>query len=763
MTCCAVDTEGVLALGPDRVPSGEEVWLASKPLGNGLRQLDLSVPDMFCGACISTVEAAVLRLPLVRSARVNLTTKRVSCVWAEEIGGKPADPVDILKAISATGYRTHLFTAGALDESDTLRNKLLVAVGISGFAAANIMLLSVSVWSGADAATRDMFHWISALIAAPALIYAGRFFFLSAWNALKHGRTNMDVPISLAVILSYTISLWETINHGEHAWFDATVSLLFFLLIGRTLDHIMRDRARAAITGLARLAPRGALVIDGDGSRRYVPVDEIRVGDRIALAAGERIPVDAEIVSGVSDVDLSIVTGESVPLPVGTGDELKSGSLNLTGSLVIAAKATAKDSLLSEIIGMMEAAEGSRARYRRIADRAAGYYSPVVHVLALACFLGWGFLGGDWKHAMLVAVAVLIITCPCALGLAVPVVQVVASGRLFKHGIMVKDGSAIERLGEIDSVAFDKTGTLTMGRPRLTEAVDADDRDWAIATALASHSLHPLSRTLAEHATAPTRHFENVTEKPGEGLEAATSEGVYRLGRHGFACPGETVEDQAGRAASEVVLSRDGAMLARFYFEDMLRPNASAAVRALQKQGFATAVLSGDRVAVVEETARRLAIPLWFAGLNPKDKVEACEKLQSAGRRVLMVGDGINDAPALSAAYVSMAPATAADVGRQAADLVFMHEGLDAVPMAIDISRRAGRLIRQNFALAIGYNIIAVPIAIAGYATPLIAAVAMSTSSLIVVANALRLNRLSEPEAPQRQMRPVAAGTRRTA
>ncbi|PWE55464.1 cadmium-translocating P-type ATPase [Metarhizobium album] len=763
MTCCAVDTEGVLALGPDRVPSGEEVWLASKPLGNGLRQLDLSVPDMFCGACISTVEAAVLRLPLVRSARVNLTTRRVSCVWAEEIGGKPADPVDILKAIAATGYRTHLFTAGALDESDTLRNKLLVAVGISGFAAANIMLLSVSVWSGADAATRDMFHWISALIAAPALIYAGRFFFLSAWNALKHGRTNMDVPISLAVILSYTISLWETINHGEHAWFDATVSLLFFLLIGRTLDHIMRDRARAAITGLARLAPRGALVVDADGSRRYVPVDEIKVGDRIALAAGERIPVDAEIVSGVSDVDLSIVTGESVPLPVGAGDELKSGGLNLTGSLVIAATATAKDSLLSEIIGMMEAAEGSRAKYRRIADRAAGYYSPVVHALALACFLGWGFLDGDWKHAMLVAVAVLIITCPCALGLAVPVVQVVASGRLFKHGIMVKDGSAIERLAEIDSVAFDKTGTLTMGRPRLTEAVDADDRDWAIATALASHSLHPLSRTLAEHAATPALGFEAVTEKPGEGLEAATPEGIYRLGRHGFACPGEPVGDEPRRAASEVVLSRDGVMLARFYFEDMLRPNASAAIRALDKQGFATTVLSGDRIAVVEETARRLDIPLWFAELNPKEKVEACEKLQSAGRRVLMVGDGINDAPALSAAYVSMAPATAADVGRQAADLVFMHDGLDAVPMAIDISRRAGRLIRQNFALAIGYNVIAVPIAIAGYATPLIAAVAMSTSSLIVVANALRLNRRSEPAMPQRQVRPVLAGTRRTA
>ncbi|APO78833.1 cation transport ATPase nitrogen fixation protein FixI 3 (plasmid) [Rhizobium etli 8C-3] len=738
MTCCTMDVEGVLSLSSN-VISSEEALLASQPLGSGLRQSDFSVPGVHCGACISTIEKALIKLPYVKSARVNLTAKRVSCVWYEEMNGSPVSPAGILSEIAACGYQAHLFTAD-LSDDDRIRSQLLLAVGVSGFAAANIMLLSVSIWSGAEAATRDMFHWISAMIAAPTLIYAGRFFYQSAWNALKHGRTNMDVPISLAVTLSYSMSLWETIHHGEHAWFDASVSLLFFLLIGRTLDHVMRDKARAAITGLARLAPRGALLINPDGSRRYVPLDEINVGDLIAVPAGERIPVDATVVVGQSEVDLSIVTGESIPLAVSTGSELKSGAMNLTGSLTIKAAAAARNSLLAEIIGLMEAAEGGRARYRRIADRAASYYSPAVHLLALMSFLGWGLIGGDWKQAMLVAVAVLIITCPCALGLAVPVVQVVAAGTLFRRGIMVKDGSAMERLAEIDMIAFDKTGTLTMGRPRLASLTQAGPRELAIAAGLAAHSRHPLSQALLRDAPSRALAFDGVEEIPGAGLQAKSGKEIYRLGNATFACPGNPLGQHLSDAFSEVVLSKGGIELARFYFEDTLRPDADLAIKSLAGQGFATIVMSGDRECVVEATAKTLEVDHWLAGLTPRGKMEECQRLGKLGHRVLMVGDGINDAPALSVAHVSMAPATAADVGRQAADLVFMHDSLGAVPEAISVSRQAARFIRQNFALAIGYNIIAVPIAIAGYATPLVAAVAMSTSSLIVVANALRLN-----------------------
>lgn len=768
MSCCAPGTEGALdvASGTGAVPSAEELLLASKDLGGGLHQTDLSVPGVHCGACIATLEGALAAVPGIEDARVNLTARRVAVRWRE---GEGFDPRSIVTAVTSRGYAAHLYAA-PLAPDDELRNDLIRAVAVSGFAALNIMLLSVSVWSGAEASTRDLFHWISALIAGPVLIYAGRFFFRSAWGALKHGRTNMDVPISLAVILSYCVSLWETIHSAEHAWFDATVTLLFFLLIGRTLDHVMRDRARSAITGLARLSPRGAMVVQPDGTRIFRPVEEIAVGDRLSVAAGERIAVDARVVSGVSDVDRSLVSGESVPVTARPGAVLEAGVMNLTGALQVEAIAVAKASFLAEVIGLMEAAEGGRARYRRIADRAAAYYSPAVHLLALVSFMGWGFYDGDWKHALLVAVAVLIITCPCALGLAVPVVQVVAAGRLFGNGIMVKDGSAMERLAEIDTALFDKTGTLTMGTPRLIGREPAQaqygtlspDRAFAVAAALATHSRHPLSAALAAAHSGPVPAFETVTEIPGCGLEAVTAEGVWRLGNRAFASGSAAVLDD-GSAASEVVLSLDGHLLETFRFEDRLRPAARSAIDSLRKGGVQLGIVSGDRPAAVSRVASKLGVERWMAGLAPRQKTEAVSRDAASGAKVLMVGDGINDAPALSAAHVSMAPATAADIGRQAADLVFLHEGLDSVSFALDTARRADRLIRQNFALAIGYNIIAVPIAILGHATPLIAAIAMSTSSIVVVANSLRLKGAAPAIAERQAERHEATGMVRTA
>ncbi|TCR01745.1 cation-translocating P-type ATPase [Neorhizobium sp. JUb45] len=742
MSCCAPGTEGALDL-LGALPSTEELLLSARDLGNGMKQTDLGVPDVYCGACIATIEKALGAMPAVEKARVNLSTKRVSVLWHESVDGETTDPVEIVRTIvTSTGYSAHLFN-DAEEAADALKSQLLRGVAVCGFAAANIMLLSVSVWSGADASTRDMFHWISAMIAAPALIYGGRFFYQSAWNVIRRGRTNMDVPIALAITLSYGVSLWETMHHGHHAWFDATVSLLFFLLIGRTLDHIMRERARASISGLARLSPRGAMVLGADDVREYRPVSDIRPGDRIAIAAGERIPVDGIVESGASDLDVSIVNGESAPHPVTKGASVQAGMLSLTGSLVLQATAAARDSFLSEIMSLMEAAEGSRAGYRRLADRVAQFYSPAVHLLAITAFLSWGLLGGDWKQAMLISIAVLIITCPCALGLAVPVVQVVAAGRLFRNGIMVKDGSAMERLAEVEMIVFDKTGTLTVGRPRLLNGGEIDASHLSMAAGLAAHSRHPLSQTLYTRHTGSVPFFEGVEERPGEGLQGFSGGRTYRLGSRRFACD----QNSAGASASsEVVLSVDGAELAAFRFEDRARSGAEAAMRELLSKNMSTAILSGDRAAVVERLAKRLSIDAWQSDLSPRGKTDAVSAFAEGGRKVMMVGDGINDAPALRAAHVSMAPATAADIGRQAADFVFMHESLAAVPFAHEMSRRAGTLIRQNFGLAIGYNVIAVPIALAGYATPLIAAVAMSTSSLIVVANALRLNHVRAGE-----------------
>lgn len=757
MSCCAPGTESALDLAQSTqaLPSSEEMMLASRDLGDGRRQVELSIPEVHCGACITAVEQALQVFPAVEHARVNLSTRRVTIIWKTEGLASNTDPHAFAEAIwRKTGYETHLFSAEAEGE-DRLKAQLLRGVAVTGFAAANIMLLSVSVWSGAEAATRDLFHWISAMIAAPALIYGGRFFYASAWKALKQGRTNMDVPIALAISLSYAVSLWETIHHGAHAWFDATASLLFFLLIGRTLDHMMRDRARAAIVGLARLSPRGAMVLLEDGSREYKPVNEIGPGERLAISAGDRMPVDGLVLEGASELDVSIVNGESEPRRVSPGDNVQAGTMNLTGSLVVKATATAQNSFLAEIIAMMEAAEGGRAHYRRIADRAAQIYAPAVHSLALLTFLGWGIFGGDWKQALLISIAVLIITCPCALGLAVPVVQVVAAGRLFRHGIMVKDGSAMERLAEIDTVAFDKTGTLTLGRPRLVRS-SGKPVHYAMAAALAAHSRHPLSRALTASFSGPVPRVDAVEEIAGQGIVVQMDQGLYRLGRRSFACPFAT--EAVGDSYTEVVLSLNGEELAAFFFEDMLRAGVAETVATLEKQKLTVMLLSGDQSSVVSDLAETLQVTDWAAELTPGGKCEALQQKAAGGHRCLMVGDGLNDAPALSAAHVSMAPSTAADIGRQAADFVFTHESLEAVTTAISISRYAGRLIRENFALAIGYNVLAVPIAIAGYATPLIASVAMSTSSIIVVANALRLNTIQGPSAVARKA-PAASGS----
>ena len=729
MSCCAPGVEGAAGLGA-ALPAPDEVRFAARDLGDGLHQVELSVPGVHCGACIQTVERSLGALKGVENARVNLSTKRVSVRWR----GDALPP--LVETLARLGYPSNLFDEAALTKDGTL-SELIRAVAVSGFAAGNIMLLSVSVWSGAEGATRDLFHWVSALIALPALFFAGRIYYRSAWSALRHGRMNMDVPIAIGITMAYALSLYDTIHSGSHAYFDAAVTLLFFLLIGRTLDHVMRDRARTAVLGLARLAPRGALVVENDGSRAWRPIEEIQTGMRLLVAAGERIPVDATVEKGASDLDCSLVTGESAPQPVGAGAAIQAGTLNLTGPLTLVASAPASGSFLAEMMRMMEAAEGGRARYRRIADRVSALYSPVVHLTAFLTFLGWMAATGDWHRAVTVAIAVLIITCPCALGLAVPIVQVVAARRLFENGVMVRDGAAMERLAEADMAVFDKTGTLTLGRPRLVNAGDISPAHLAVAAELAAHSRHPLAQAVAAHAgpAAYAPVFSTVTEHPGFGLEGGAVGAIWRFGRSGWAGEGEGT-----------LLARNGVTLARFQFEDGPRPGARAALSRIEAELGPVAMLSGDTKAACCALSRQLGIRFFEAELLPADKVARIEKLSAEGRKVLMVGDGLNDAPALGAAHVSMAPATAADVGRNAADFVFMRDSLDAVPVAIEVSRRAGRLIRQNLVLAIVYNVFAVPIAILGYVTPLVAAVAMSTSSIIVIANALRLGRAAPQE-----------------
>jgi Cu2+-exporting ATPase len=732
MSCCAPSAELALATIDPHI-ADEEMLLASRIVDNGIRQTDLSVPSIHCGACIQAIEAALGALPGVEQARVNLSTRRVAIRWQAD---KPPPP--FVATLDKIGYHAHLSDLGS-DVKDETLTELIRALAVAGFAASNIMMLSVSVWAGAEPATRDLFHWLSALIACPALIYSGHVFFQSAWRSLRRGQTNMDVPISIGVLLAFGMSLYETMHQGVHAYFDASITLLFFLLIGRTLDHMMRERARTAVKGLARLAARGALVVHDDGTHSYLPVGEIQPGMTILLPAGERVPVDVEVTQGQSEIDCALVSGESLPRPAVAGSALSAGTLNLTGPLTIIATAAAKDSFLAEMVRMMEAAEAGRSVYRRIADRAAGLYAPVVHLTALLTFIGWMIATGDAHRAVTVAIAVLIITCPCALGLAVPMVQVVAARRLFENGIMIKDGGALERLAEIDTVVFDKTGTLTLDRLKLASRDRIDPIALTVAASIAAHSRHPYSRALAaagrDNGLAAAA-LTGISETPGAGLEAHINGTVYRLGRPDWALTDGSAD--ATSLDAGVVLSESGQLRAAFYFESELRPDVRQSIAEVSSQGCSVEIMSGDRDEPVRRLSAALDVP-YLAGVSPAGKTQHIAELAASGHRVLMVGDGLNDTPALAAAHASMAPASAADVSRSAADLVFLRDSLTAVPQAIAVARNASQLVRQNLILAVGYNAIAVPIAILGHVTPLIAAIAMSASSIIVIANALRL------------------------
>ncbi|AZI36330.1 cation-translocating P-type ATPase [Caenibius tardaugens] len=709
--------------------SADELLLASREIDAGLRQTDLSVPGISCGGCIHKIEEALGKLPGVTRARVNLSTKRVAVDWRETEGPPPLG-----EALTGLGYDGFLYEARE-DAKDPQLVRLIRALAVAGFASLNIMGLSISVWSGAADEIRNLFHWLSAAIALPTLAYSGRVFFKSAWQALRHGQTNMDVPISIGVLLAFAMSLYDTILRQPHAYFDAAVSLLFFLLIGRTLDHVMREKARSAVKGLGRLAAYGATVVTPNGRRTYLSTEELEPGMTILLRAGDRIPVDAIVLHGRSDIDASLATGESVPEPVAPGAALRAGTLNLTGPLTIHATAASKDSFLAEMMRLMEAAEGGRAHFRRVADRAARLYAPVVHSAAFLSFLGWMLATGDWHHAATIAVAVLIITCPCALGLAVPMVQVVAARALFEHGIMVKDGSAMERLVEIDTVIFDKTGTLTLGHPGLRRDITVDEAPLAIAARIGSHSHHPYAKALAAAVLPADIAFDTVAEHAGLGLEARIGKDVWRLGRGEWALDEAFVQSGTG-----TVLACNGKFVQSFAFEDELRAGAVAAIRTLRGHGYALEIMSGDTPAAVLPVAEELGIERVQARLLPQEKTAHLQVLAKTGHKALMVGDGMNDAPALVAAHVSITPGSAADVGRQAADFVFLRSDLESVPFTISIARKADRLIRQNFAFAALYNVVAVPAATGGYVTPLAAALAMSGSSILVVANALRLS-----------------------
>jgi Cu2+-exporting ATPase len=687
----------------------------------------LAVPGMHCAGCIAKIERGLKDRPGIASSRVNLSARRVTIMHDPHL--KPRDLVAELETI---GFEAEP-RKGAFARSQSAVKPLLAPLAVAAFAAMNVMLLSVSVWSGAGGPTREMFHWISAAIAIPAIAYAGQPFFRSAWSALRRWHTNMDVPISLGVIIASGLSFYEVATDGKDAWFDSALMLLAFLLAGRVLDAMMRDRARTGVDALLRQAAQGAMVVGEDGALGWVRADDLHPGMLMRVAAGERLAADGEILSGTSRFDQSLITGESAPVSAATGEKVLAGTLNLDAPVDVKVSAAGADTTLAEIARLMEAAAQDRSKYVRIADRAARLYAPAVHSLAALAFVGWMLAGAGWYESLVIAVSVLIITCPCALGLAVPVAQVVASGALMRAGIMVKDGSALERLAGVDRALLDKTGTLTLGRPVPDDAVlkALPPGDASVAMALASHSRHPISKALADSLAAlgtKAAELADVSEKPGQGVFAEWDGKPVALRR----------PESANRIAVTLDIAGERAWL--IPLADRLRPDASEALARLKALGVEASIISGDRPEAVAQVARETGLRAQ-SEVSPQDKQDIIASLQRQGYDVLMVGDGLNDGPALAKANSSIAPGSATDVGLQASDLVFMRDSLLALPRAVSCARATMRVVKENFALAAAYNLCAVPLAIAGFVTPLIAALAMSASSLIVVGNSLRLVR----------------------
>lgn len=711
-------------------------------LGSGLSHIDLAVEGVNCAGCMSKIERGLSALPDVTLARVNLTDRRVALEWKQGA----TDPAHFIDRLAELGYKAYPFEPVRAEAIETEQASFLLrCLGVAAFAAMNVMMLSVPVWSGNVTdmipEQRDFFHWLSALIALPAVAYAGQPFFRSAWRALSARRTNMDVPISIGIVLALAMSVAETIDHAEHAYFDAALMLITFLVAGRYLDQSMRRKTRAVAGNLAALKAETATKFVGADEISVVPIAAIEPGDIVLLRPGERCAVDGSVIEGRSSIDQSLITGETLPVKAEPGTAVYAGTLNLSGTLRVRVAAASEGTLLAEISRLLDNAVQSRSRYVQLADRASRLYAPVVHATALLTMLGWIACGATWHDAIVTAIAVLIITCPCALGLAIPAVQTVASGAMFRTGVLLNSGDAIERLAEVDRVVFDKTGTLTLPELDVTNAAAIPQTEFDLAGRLALSSHHPVAAAVARAAGAK-KPLAGIEEVPGQGVRGLVGGIEVRLGRPSFCDADRQANDIMCRdPEASVVAFRHGQDCYALAVRQCLRADAASEIAKLVTAGIGVEILSGDREPAVRHAAGQLGIHEWRAGVTPADKIARIDELKRQGLKVMMVGDGMNDAPALAAAHVSMSPVSATHLSQATADLVFLGDRLAPVVAAIGFSRKALRLMRQNLWLAVGYNLLAVPLAIAGLVTPLVAAAAMSGSSLLVILNALRAHR----------------------
>ncbi|HXJ02799.1 MAG TPA: heavy metal translocating P-type ATPase [Micropepsaceae bacterium] len=728
---------GALTLSLPAANVADDLSRCVRKQANGISLFEAAVRGARCANCIAKIEAGVNTIVGIENARLNLSTGKLSVEWQ----GDAVDPRTVIQRVRALGYEAQPFNAALTRDADREEGRFLLrCLAVAGFGMVFVMGLTDAIWYGGqdlDAATRDILFRLAAVVSIPVTLYAGQPFFRSAYRSIAKRRTNMDVPIGAAIVLSLALSFYQAAYRGTQIYFDAAPMLAFVLLIGRYLDFMLRDRASGAAQHLVSMQSVLVRRLSAGGEIQTVAAQEVLPGDRILLTSGERTPVDGRIENDTIEADVSLVTGESLPVFVNRGDLLRAGSIILGKSAVLTASARADDSLMADLARLLEAGQQTRGLYVRLADRAARAYVPFVSGLAILIAISWLAAGAALSVAITNAITVLIITCPCALGLAVPAVQIIATSRLFDRGLLVKSGDALERLAEIDMAVFDKTGTLTAGKPELLNA-DAIPRTMlARAAEIARTSRHPLARALA--AAAGDGPAANVREIPGCGLESERDGIVERLGSASW-CGGESIGD-----TSELWFRSGDAPPLRFAFSDVMRSDALQMIGALKNRGIKVEMLSGDSVGPTAHLAAQTGISDWKSGADPKEKAARMEQLRAQGHRVLMVGDGLNDAGALALAHVSISAGSAADATQMAADIVLRGNSLMPLVEAIDIARKSRRLVFENFALALLYNLTAIPMAAFGLVTPLIASASMAGSSLFVMLNALRAARGSRP------------------
>lgn len=709
----------------------------SRLLASGEREITLVTEGMHCAACAWLIDRALRRQPGVRDVQANAVTGRVILRW------QPAQTSlsRVLERLAKLGYSPHLAPDEALEAARRkARNSLLLRLGVAGLGALQAMMFAEALYLDfarqMPDATRDFFRWITAGVSAPVVFYAGWPFIAGMLREWRQRCLGMDTLVAVSILLAWFASVVQTVRGGLHVWFDAAVMFVFLLLTARALEAFARARARARVDLLARAAPALAWRLNTKGEREQVPLTALAPGDTVLVAVGETVPADGTLLVAAS-LDESLLSGEPLPRARAPGEMALAGSICRSNPIRLRVERTGSETRLSHLLRLVEQAQAQRPRLARIADAIASRFVAVLLLTALATAFVWSRIDPD--RAFEITLAVLVVSCPCALSLAIPTALAGAHGVLARLGILGLGSDALETLARTDLIAFDKTGTLSLGQPTIASVetdggLDAADAR-AIAAALERDAGHPLARAFAEpDGSAISAH--NVRVHPGIGVEGDVDGAHWRLGRADFAGPGPDTADDA-----VIWLSGERAH-ARFRLHDPLRPEAAQIIASLHAQGLTTALLSGDAPEPVMSVARTLGTRQHAARLSPEDKLAHIRCWQAQGHVVAMVGDGINDAPVLAGADVAIAIDEGAALAHRSADLV-LSGGLTRLPAAFALARKTRRIIRQNLAWAVAYNLLALPAAMLGLVSPWLAALGMATSSLLVTLNALRLQRIS--------------------